>query len=265
MKQIFRFSTCLVLALLFAGCDIRQRMYDQPKVEPLEASEFFADGSSARNLIEGTVARGKLKTDTKLHAGGAEVNGNYAFHTETPFEMTLDDLKRGQQRYDIYCSVCHGKTGVGDGMVVLRGYTQPPSYHTDTLREQPVGYFFHIATNGKGIMSGYADQVGTEDRWRIAAYVKTLQLAQTASEADFKVAHKLEEARVAAEAAAHAHGHDDHGDDSHGADSHSAEGEHAHDEDSPKDGDKHDADSKHDDKHDADDKQDDGKDAKKAE
>ena len=169
----------IVPALLLTGCELRQRMYDQPKMEPLEATDFFGDGRSARPLVEGTVARGLLKEDDKLYRGAGEAL--------PPFEMTLADLERGRERYDIHCAVCHGVTGYGDGMVVKRGYKQPPSLHAERLRLVPVGYFFNTVNNGFGVMQPYADQIpDVKDRWRIAAYVRALQMSQNHSVEDLE-------------------------------------------------------------------------------
>jgi len=160
------------LPLLVAGC--RQDMHDQPRYKPYAESNFFGDGRSARPLVEGTVARGQLHEDTLMYTGkqGAD------FARELPFPLTEAVLERGRERFTIYCTPCHGQTGVGDGMVVRRGYRQPPSYHIDRLRGEPVGYFFDVMTRGFGAMPDYATQIPPEDRWKIAAYVKVLQLSQ---------------------------------------------------------------------------------------
>jgi cytochrome c len=157
------------------GC--RQDMHVQPKYEPLDASAFFADGRSARPPVPGTVARGELRINEALYSGkvnGVPVN---AF----PFPITRKDLERGRERYNIYCSPCHDYTGNGRGMVVQRGFPAPPSYHIDRLRNAPVGHFFDVMTNGYGTMYSYAARVSPEDRWRIAAYIRALQLSQHAT------------------------------------------------------------------------------------
>lgn len=171
MKRLFTTIAGLGLVVLFSGCELRQRMYDQPKMETLEATDFFGDRRSARPLVDGTVSRGNLREDDKLYRGFAE--------TVPPFEMTEADLVRGRERYDIFCAVCHGASGYGDGMVVKRGYKAPPTYHSDALRDKPMGYFFQVASNGYGTMAGYADQIqDVNDRWRIAAYIRSLQISQ---------------------------------------------------------------------------------------
>jgi len=175
---------------LMSSCEMRRRMYDQPKYEPLEKSTLFEDGRSSRDLVEGTVSRGNLRIDDHLNEG--IVDGAQATTLPEDLKLTEEFLKRGQERFDIYCSVCHGKTGYGNGMVVQRGYKQPPSFHIDRLRDASVGYYYGVIKNGFGVMSGYADQVPVEDRWAIVAYVKTLQLSQNVAAEnvkDLKSAH----------------------------------------------------------------------------
>lgn len=165
----------LATAFVFlAGC--RLDMHVQPKYKPLAPSSFFDDGRSARPAIPGTVARGHLRIDEHLYAG--KVNG--AVVDTFPFPITRWDLERGRERYNIYCSPCHDYTGSGRGMIVQRGFPPPPSYHIDRLREAPVGHFFDVITNGYGTMYSYAARVSPEDRWKIAAYIRALQLSQRA-------------------------------------------------------------------------------------
>jgi len=160
-------------ALVLGAC--RQDMQDQPRIKPLAENDFFADGSGARPIPQGTVARGHLDADKALYTGRA---ADDSLLTELPFPLTRTVLERGQERFNIFCSPCHGRTGMGDGMVVRRGYKQPPSYHVDRLRMAPVGYFFFVMSNGFGVMPSYAAQIPVTDRWAIAAYVRTLQLSQ---------------------------------------------------------------------------------------
>ena len=162
------------------GCEIRMRMYDSPKFEPLEKTDLFGDNRASRNLVDGTVPRGHLNEDAHLHTG--KVDGADA--TTFPWELTRDDLVRGKERYEIYCGVCHGLTGHGNGMIVQRGFKEPRSYHDPAFVGMPVGYYFGVASNGFGEMNGYADQVSVEDRWRIVAYIRALQRAQDASPED---------------------------------------------------------------------------------
>jgi mono/diheme cytochrome c family protein len=164
--------------LLAAGC--RQDMHNSPKAIPLRESVFFKDGSSARPLVEGTVARGTLQDDVTFFTGkdgAAEVNA-------LPFPLTADVLDRGEQRFNVYCTPCHGITGRADGMVVRRGYRTPPSLHTDRLRLVAIGHFYDVMTNGFGAMPDYKAQIAPRDRWAIAAYIRALQLSQHAVAAD---------------------------------------------------------------------------------
>ena len=169
-------SSRLVLAaglLLAAGC--RQDMHNQPKLKPYRGSGFFADGSGLREIPAHTVARGELREDKLFHTG-ALADGTIA--TELPMPMTRALLLRGRERFDIFCSPCHGRLGDGRGMVVQRGYKQPTSFHDERLREAPLGYFFDVMTNGFGVMPAYAPQVPAADRWAIAGYLRVLQLSQ---------------------------------------------------------------------------------------
>jgi mono/diheme cytochrome c family protein len=161
------------------GC--RQDMHDQPKYIPLRESTFFGDNRSERDLPEGTVARGHLDEDTYLYTG--MVNGEPG--TVFPFPITQADIERGQERFNIYCEPCHSPIGDGRGPVVRRGYKQPPSYHDDRLRNIGVGHFYDVITNGFGGMPDYKAQIqDVRDRWRIAAYIRALQLSQHATLAD---------------------------------------------------------------------------------
>ena len=155
-------------------------MQNQPYLRPLQENTFYADKRSARPLVEGTVARGQERADTYFYTGriGSE-DGNYM-----PMPVTAELLQRGQQRFNIYCSPCHGETGAGDGMIVQRGLKRPPSYHNERLRHVPVGYFVDVMTNGYGVMLDYSQQIQPQDRWAIAAYIRALQLSQGATRAD---------------------------------------------------------------------------------
>ncbi len=159
-------------ALSLIGC--RQDMHDQPRYRIGSASEFWSDRRSVRPAVAGTVARGKLKTDTALYTG--KVNGLKV--TEFPVPVTKETLARGKDRYKIFCTPCHGLTGYGDGMIVSRGLKNPPSYHSEAMREQPVGHFFDVITNGNGSMASYAARIPVEDRWAIVAYLRVLQQSQ---------------------------------------------------------------------------------------
>jgi mono/diheme cytochrome c family protein len=199
------------LALLTASA-CQQQMGSQPSYRPLQPSDFFDYGRSSRPVLPGTVARGQLRTDTALFAGK---DSQGEFVQEIPFELSEYVLKRGEQRFNIFCSVCHGLTGEGDGRIVQRGFTKPPNFHTDDsrayklkgqkllpsgeyeaagqkipLRDVAVGYIFEVITHGYGAMPDYESQIPVRDRWAIVAYVRALQLSQASPE-DQK---KMEEA-----------------------------------------------------------------------
>jgi mono/diheme cytochrome c family protein len=171
--------------LAFVGFSVltiacRRDMQDQPKYVPLRQATFFGDDRSARPLLAGTVARGHLDDDTLLHTGRV----GKADATVFPFPITEQTMARGRERFDIFCSPCHGRTGQGDGMVVRRGFRRPPTFHQDRLRTAPVGHLFDVVTNGFGAMPDYAVQIRAEDRWAIIAYVRALQLSEHATVAD---------------------------------------------------------------------------------
>ncbi|MCC6329594.1 MAG: cytochrome c [Acidobacteria bacterium] len=195
---------CILLAassLLAAGCGVRYDMQDQPRYEVYRESDFFDDHSSSRDYPEGTVARGLLKGDKAFYTGKIDnpnpnapvestvnAQGNTIVTTfpnmidEFPIPVTKELIDRGQERYNIYCIVCHGATGNGDGMIVRRGFPAPPTYHDDRLRNAPVGHFFDVMTNGFGKMNSYAAQVQPADRWAIVAYIRALQISQNPDE-----------------------------------------------------------------------------------
>ena len=187
-RRASRAAVVLIAAALLSAC--RQDMHDAPRYDPLEASTVFPKGSSAQPLVAGTVSReyhvpnmgdfAGLREDEHLYTG--KVNGQVV--ATFPFPITKTDLDRGQERFNIYCSPCHGRTGEGDGMVVQRGFRQPSSYHIDRLRAAPAGYFFDVITNGFGAMPDYRSQVPAEDRWRIVAYIRALQLSHSATATD---------------------------------------------------------------------------------
>lgn len=164
--------------LLAAGC--RQNMHNQHKVKTLAASAFFADGQGARPLPAHTVARGDQRVGF-VYSGLDEANKPV---DRLPMPLTRELLRRGQERFNIFCSPCHDRLGTGRGMIVRRGYKQPTSYHIERLRNAPVGYFVNVMTEGFGVMPSYAPQVPVEDRWAIAAYIRVLQYSQNARLAD---------------------------------------------------------------------------------
>ncbi|QMV18608.1 cytochrome c [Granulicella sp. 5B5] len=164
--------------LLVAGC--RQDMHNQPKFIPQRGTSFFADGRSVRPQVENTVARGQLHEDTYFYTG--MVNGKEG--DGLPIELTAAVLERGQERYNIYCTPCHSRVGNGNGMIVQRGYKPAGNFHTDRLRQAPLGHFFSVMTNGYGAMPDYSAQITPVDRWAIAAYIRALQLSQDAKASD---------------------------------------------------------------------------------
>jgi hypothetical protein len=168
----------VLVAVTLAAC--RQDMHDAPRYDPLEASAFFADGRSARPLVPNTVPRGQLREDRHLFEGVVDGRPAETF----PMPVTADVMRRGQERFNVFCSPCHGQTGEGNGMVVQRGFRQPATYHQERLRDAPVGYFYDVITRGFGAMPDYASQIPVEDRWAIVAYVRALQLSQGAAVAD---------------------------------------------------------------------------------
>ena len=177
--MIHRRTSCLLAALLLFAC--RQDMHDQPKYQPFEESDFFADGMASRPRVKGTVPRGHLELDDHLYRG-LGTDGKPA--AEFPFPIDAKDLARGRERFNIFCIVCHDARGTGNGMVVQRGFRRPESYHTDRLREAKVGYMFDVITNGFGSMPSHSDKIPVHDRWRIIAYVRALQLSRNASRDD---------------------------------------------------------------------------------
>lgn len=223
----FRLHPLCCLFLLATGC--QQQMAKQPKYLPLQPSAFFPDGRSSRPLIEGTVARGQLRDDALEDAAAAPQTTQTApsvraaavvgaagnvlgaaaiaaaerqYPNRFPFTIAEADLERGRQRFDIYCAVCHDRVGTGDGKIVQRGFTRPPNFHTDLsrgfkyrgielpLRDAPVGYFVEVMSKGFGAMPDYGSQLDPRDRWRIAAYLRVLQLSQHMKLADLPEAER---------------------------------------------------------------------------
>jgi mono/diheme cytochrome c family protein len=194
---------CLLLTafcLLAFGC--RYDMQDQPRYKPYKQSDFFADKRASRDLPEGSVARGQLRSDKAFYTGKKEnVASNQQVQTTTdaagntlissfpdaieefPLPVTKELLDRGEERYKVFCMVCHGPVGNGDGMIVRRGFTKPPTYNDDRLINAPVGHFYDVITNGQGRMNSYAAQVPVVDRWAIVAYIRALQISQRPNEA----------------------------------------------------------------------------------
>jgi mono/diheme cytochrome c family protein len=173
-----------VCLLVLPAC--RQQMAEEGRQRPYEPSPVFEDGRSARPPVPGTVARHQVPAGTPF-ATGRTAEG----HVETlPFPLTAEVLQRGRQRFDIYCSPCHGRLGTGDGMVVQRGFRRPPSYHIERLQQAPLGHFFEVMSKGQGVMPDYAAQIPHADRWAIAAYIRALQVSQAARLADLPPAER---------------------------------------------------------------------------
>ncbi len=191
----------LAAALALAGC--RQDMHDNPRYRPLRATTFYADGRSARTLVANTVARGLLREDEHLYQG--KVDGQLA--STFPMPVTDAVMARGQERFNVFCAPCHGRSGAGNGMVVQRGFKAPPSYHDERLRNAPVGYFFDVMTNGFGVMQDYSAQVPVADRWAIAAYIRALQLSQRATLDEVPIGKRPELDRPATAANRESEGH----------------------------------------------------------
>ena len=179
----------LIVVMLFgvlvtSAC--RQDMQDQPKYKPLAPSRFFADGRSARPIPAHTIARDELNDNDSFHTG--EING--AFLDTIPLPVTLQLLERGHDRYNIFCSPCHGEAGDGLGMVARRGFQIPANLHTDRLRAVPPGYIYQVITYGYGAMPDHGDQIPVRDRWAIVAFVRALQLSHHATLADVPPAER---------------------------------------------------------------------------
>ena len=216
-SSIFNLLSSILVFAAFAFSACRQDMHDQPKYRPqrpIDQIGSINDGTSARPQVEGTVARDQLRDNVEFYTGklrnapatastpaqaSAAPTPNTAtnsqgpqnaaptyqgFVTEFPMPISAADLDRGQERFNIYCSVCHGRLGDGSGMIVKRGFRRPPSFHEERLRSAPIGYFFDVETNGFGAMPDYASQIPPEDRWRIISYIRALQLSQRATIAD---------------------------------------------------------------------------------
>lgn len=195
-----RLLLLFLLVVFISAC--RQDMQDQPKMKAYRGTTFFGDGLSARQPVEGTVPRGYLRADREFFTGkkigtgtapgsagapagpqptAATQSGANAYPDDVdtfPFPITEETLGRGRERYNIFCSACHGMTGYGDGIVVRRGFRRAASFHDDRLRQAPVGHFFDAVTNGWGAMPSYATQIPIQDRWAIIAYIRALQLSQ---------------------------------------------------------------------------------------
>ncbi len=177
MKGARSLLMLFIPALLLSAAGCSHNMSRQPRYNPLAPSDFFPDNRSARQEVPGTVAHGSPRFDDPYYTGKA--NGEPVGRMPVPLTRAL--LERGRDRFDIYCSPCHGRTGDGEGMIVRRGFRHPPSYHIQRLREAPDGHFFEVVTKGFGEMASYADRVPPPDRWAIVAYIRALQFSQAAT------------------------------------------------------------------------------------
>jgi mono/diheme cytochrome c family protein len=197
--QVVRAATGLVAMaamLVLTGC--RQDMHDQPKFYPQRGTILFADGRSVRPQVENTIARNQLREDTYFYTGmqgSKEGDG-------LPVALTPAVMERGQERYNIYCTPCHSRVGNGAGMIVQRGYRPAGNFHTDRLRNAPLGHFFAVISNGYGAMPDYAAQLTPEDRWAVVAYIRALQLSQNGKQSDVQSGGHVEDLHQIASAQA---------------------------------------------------------------
>ena len=201
MRRLPVFAFLLFTFYFLTGCGVRFDMQDQPRYDAYEKSEFFSDNRASRDIPQGAVARGQLHDNKAFYTGKidnpnpnvqVETTTNAAGNTivtsfpndvdEFPIPVTKELIDRGENRYNIYCIVCHGPVGNGDGMVVRRGFSAPPTYHDDRLRNAPVGHFFDVMTNGWGKMNSYSTVLSAADRWAVVAYIRTLQVSQSPDE-----------------------------------------------------------------------------------
>ena len=171
-------------ALIFAvGC--RQDMQNQPKMVPQRGSDFFADHRGARPQVLDTVARGQLREDSYFYTGVVQgPNGYKQEQNVMPFPVTMEVLKRGEERFNIYCTPCHSRVGNGEGEIVQRGYKPAANLHDQVRLSQPISHYFYVMTHGYGAMPDYSAQLTPSDRWAVAAYIRALQLSQNASTAN---------------------------------------------------------------------------------
>jgi mono/diheme cytochrome c family protein len=176
----------LIAMAMFGLASCRPDMMNQPKAKALSESDFFSNGTNARQPPAHTVAQGDAREDAAFYTG--QTNGTYV--TQLPVKLTRDLMIRGRNRFDAICAECHDRTGSGNGMIVQRGFPQPPSFHVDRLRNAPIGHFFDVITNGYGVMYSYATRVEPEDRWAIAAYIRALQLGHNATSSDVDPAER---------------------------------------------------------------------------
>jgi mono/diheme cytochrome c family protein len=185
--------------LLIAGC--RQDMHNQPKMFPQRGSEMFADGRGARPQVVNTVARGQLNEDSYYYKGVVQgANGYREEKDQLPFPVTIEVLKRGEERFNIYCTPCHSRVGNGLGEIVQRGYKPAANLHDQVRMAQPLSHYFYVMTHGYGAMPDYSAQLAPEDRWAVAAYIRALQLSQAANQSDVPSGTQVQSLKDVAEA-----------------------------------------------------------------
>lgn len=195
-------ATSLAALLLIAGC--RQDMHDQPKMIPQRGSGFFADHRGARPQVLNTVARGQLHEDSYFYTGVVQgANGYREEQNLMPFPVTAEVLKRGQERFNIYCTPCHSRVGNGLGEIVQRGYKPAANLHDQVRLSQPLSHYFYVMTHGYGAMPDYSAQLAPEDRWAVAAYIRALQLSQAATPQDVPSGIHVQSLKDAASAEGH--------------------------------------------------------------
>jgi Cytochrome C oxidase, cbb3-type, subunit III len=189
-SQAARIVFAVISLLAVSGCHTDR--YDQPRYEALEKSDFFVDHRASRPVVAGTVARGELREDEPLYTG--KQDGQLVGELPQSLDLNLALIRRGQERFNIFCTPCHGQLGEGDGMIVRRGFRRPPTYHSDRLRGVPIGHFFDVITNGFATMPDYAEMIPVRDRWAIAVYLRALQWSQYArpDDLDESVRRRLE-------------------------------------------------------------------------
>lgn len=179
LSKVVMGGLVVCMVLMATGC--HQSMYDQDKFKKpnmqTEATHLFENGQISRPRVPGTVSQSQVLADEHFYTG--QIDGEYV--TEFPYPITIQILRRGQDRFDIFCAPCHGRVGNGMGMVQRHGLTPPANYHDKRLREASVGYIFDVITNGFRNMYPYGPKLPPEDRWAIIAYVRALQLSQNAT------------------------------------------------------------------------------------
>ncbi len=172
-------------------------MRDGNRYKPYESSSFFKDGRASRPLVNGTVARGFLRDDEAYFTGRMKDQ----LIRKNPLKITDELILRGHNRYNIHCIVCHGPTGSGNGLVVERGFNQPPSFYDRRLRQAEAGHFYDVITNGRGVMASYANQLSPEDRWAVVAYIQHLQSLKPDPEAASATQDQIKDSKESNESA----------------------------------------------------------------